>query len=96
MATKKQTTWYYVVVFTQAGPKYVTGIGEHKTAYWDELGVPKEFSKEWARDLTSGLLVNGYNAQTVMSPIELDSQPFYYSMGHFEWVNKKEEDKEDE
>ena len=85
---------YYVVVFTQEGPKYVTKIGEGKTAYWDMLEPPKEFSKEWARDLTFGLLVNGYNAQTVMSPIELDSQPFYYSMGHFKWVDNKEENED--
>lgn len=90
MATKKKN-WYYVLVFTSEGPKYVTGEGDHHTAYWDETKEPKEMSKEYAHDMVVGLLWNGYNAQVVMSPIELDSQPYRYEIGHFEFVREENE-----
>ena len=91
MATKKYH--YYVVVFTNAGPKYVTGTGEHHTAYWDETKAPKEFSKDWANDMVVGLLWNGYNANVIMSPIELERQPYRYEVGHFEFIHNEEEQK---
>lgn len=94
MATKKKT-WYYVLVFTSEGPKYVTGEGEHHTAYWDELKEPKEMSKEYANSMVIGLLWNGYNAQVVASPIELDSQPYRYEIGHFEFIRKSQPSYED-
>ena len=88
---KKQTEWFYVVVYTLEGPKYVTGLGDHHTAYWDTEKPPYELSKEWAREIVIGLLWNGYNANVVMSPIEIESQPYRYEIGHFEFVHEEEE-----
>lgn len=89
MANKKKN-WYYVVVYTSQGPKYVTGLGEKHTAFWDETKTPKEFSQDWAREIVVGLLWNGYNAVVAASPIELDNQPYRYDIGHFEFVHNKE------
>ena len=88
----KQTKWYYVLVLTNQGPVFVTKIGEHKTAYWDKNEKPKEFSKSWAEDLAFGLMVNGYSAFTVSNNFELDTQPYRYDIGHFEWKNEERED----
>ena len=92
MAKKKN--YYYVMVLTEEGPKYVTSIGDHHTAHWDMLEKPMEFSKEWAEDITRGLLLNFINAVMVVMPIEIDNQPFRYNKGKFEW-KWNEEDKED-
>ena len=88
----KQTRWHYVLVLTNHGPVFVTKIGEHKTAYWNDSEKPKEFSKEWAEDLAFGLTVNGYCAFAVTTRYELDNQPYRYNMGQFEWISKEEED----
>ena len=91
----KQTNWYYVLVLTNQGPVFVTKIGEHKTAYWDKSEKPKEFSKSFAEDLTLGLNLNFHVAFMVCSKFELDSQPYRYNMGHFEWVEEKEDSKDE-
>ena len=95
MATKKKY-YHYVLVFTNNGPKFVTGLGDHHTAYWDELKAPKEFSKEWADDIVFGLRCNWYSAVRVTTPIELDTQPYRYDAGHFEFVFNEENKKEEE
>ena len=92
MATKKQTKWHYVLVLTEEGPKFVTGIGEGKTAFWNKLEKPREFSDSWADDLAIGLCANGYMAYHVVMKFELDTHPYFYSKGHFEWKwDEKEE-----
>ena len=96
MATKKQTRWYYVLVLTNGGPVFVTKIGEGKTAYWDKNEKPKEFSKEWAEDLAFGLMVNGYTAFAVTNKFELDTQPYRYNVGKFEWVMNEEKEETEE
>ena len=88
----KKTNWYYVLVLTQYGPVFVTGIGEGKVAYWDKSKAPKEFGKAYAEDLAFGLQVNGYNAFAVVNRWEISNQPFYYNKGEFEWVSKEEQD----
>ena len=91
----KKQNYLYVIVLTNEGPKFVTGIGEKKTAFWDEDKKPMEFSESYAKDLSFGLLVNFYAAYAICSPIELDNQPYYYSKGKFEWIwnDEKEADK---
>ena len=93
MAKKKN--WYYVLVLTEHGPSFVTSIGDGKTAYWNKSEKPKEFSQSWADDIAFGLQVNGYNAFMVCMRYELDHQPYRYEMGQFEWVNKKEESRDE-
>ena len=82
---------YYVLVLTMEGAMFVTGTEGHKTALWDRMGTPMEFSKEYANDMAIGLTWNGSTAFVVVSKFELDVQPFLYSKGHFEWVNAESE-----
>lgn len=80
---------YYVLVMTMNGAMFVTGTEGRKTALWDKLGTPMEFSKEYATDMAIGLTWNGSTAFVVCSPFELDVQPFVYEHGHFEWVREE-------
>lgn len=93
MAQKKKEFWY-VLVFTSEGPKYVTSLGDHHTAHWDMLEVPLEMPKSRAIDVTTGLLLNWYNANAVCMPVQLTHQPYYYEHGVMQFV-EKEEDKDD-
>ena len=89
MANKKN--YWYVIVMTESGAKFVTDKDyASKTAFWDGLEPPAEFGRYSAEDLAMGLMLNGYLAYAVMSPIEIDAQPYRYNKGHFEWVLNKE------
>lgn len=92
MANKTKKYYYYVLVFDGDGPAYVTS-KDYKTkmAYWNKDETPMEFNQTSADDLTLGLLCNGYNAMTVKSPIELDSQPYRY--GEYEFEIKRKDEK---
>ena len=58
MATKK-TNHYYVLVFADNGPAYVTSVNyAEKSARWEKDKVPKEFSKSEAESLVFGLRCN--------------------------------------
>lgn len=89
MAKKKN--YWYVLVMTVEGPKYVTEVHRGtKEAVWDKLEKPLEFGKETAQDLAWALCVNMHNAVAVCQNFEITSQPFYYQKGHFEWVDKED------
>ena len=78
MATKKN--YYYVLVFTDEGPVYVTSVNNaSKYARWNKDEVPKTLPKYYAEDLIFGLNCNGYNAVLVASPITIDWQPYNYA-----------------
>lgn len=95
MAKKKN--FYYVMVFTNSGPVFVTAIHySNKTAEWNKLDKPLEMSKSEAEDLTFGLMVNFNTAFTIVSPIKYNTQPYRYDAGHFEWKFDDKEDKPDE
>ena len=86
----KKQNYYYVLVMTNHGPVYVTSVSNaDKTAYWNDTEAPKEMSKYWAEDLTLGLNLNGHLACTVCSKYELDTQPYRYNKGGFEWKAKE-------
>ena len=70
---------YYVMVFTEEGPKYVTGIGEHHTAEWNMLEKPLEMSSSFAEDVYTGLCWNFHTAILVKSRFEIESQPYRYN-----------------
>lgn len=69
---------YYVLVFTNDGPLYVTDTLPKHFAEWEKTKAPKKFSREWADDITTGLLWNGYSAVTIESRIEIEKQPYNY------------------
>ena len=76
---------YYVLVFTNYGPVFVTDIPERNYAKWDKLKEPCEFSKTSAEDIAYGLNLNGYTAAMVVYPFEMKNQLYVYDKGQFEW-----------
>lgn len=90
--TKKQTNWYYVLVMTDEGPKFVTGLGEHHTSYWDKDKKPYELSEAWAKDMVRGLTWNGHVAFMVKSLWEIDGQPYNYRDWQIKWEERKPEE----
>lgn len=91
MAKKKNH--YYVLVLTNEGPTFVTGVRPNKYAEFNKLEAPKEFDKYYAEDMALGLNLNLITAFPVCMPFELDSQPYLYNKGHFEWKYNSEEEK---
>lgn len=83
MAKKKN--YYYVLVFTNNGPVYVTSVDySNKTARWDKLEKPLEFTKTSAESLVFGLNCNFTSAVVASVPFEMDYQPYRYSEYEFE------------
>lgn len=67
--------YYYVQVIDCTGkPKFVTSLGEHHTANWNDNEKPKAFSKETAMDMCQGFAWNGILSFTVILPFELTEQ----------------------
>ena len=91
---KANKYYYYIVVFTVSGPRYVTGIGEHNTALWELDKEPMQFSKEFGRNVVLGLTLNFWNCGLVEVPIDLHSHPYNYNDYDLKFVEK--EKKEDE
>ena len=70
---------YYVLVFTDNGPVYVTSVNyAEKSARWEKDKNPIGFSKSNAEDLVFGLRCNWHNAVVVSLPVEIDYQPYNY------------------
>ena len=87
MASKKTNFWY-ILVLTDNGAKFVTET-KAKWAKWDENGKPLEFTQSMAKEIAKGLMLNFHMAFPVCAPFELDTQPYRYSDGHFEWVENE-------
>ena len=77
---KKQTKKYYILVFTQDGPKYLTSLDYHtKTAHWDTDEKPYEFSSyESALDIHIGLLWNGHMSVISVAEYDIEHHPYNY------------------
>ena len=87
---RKQTKWWYVIVCTGEGVKFVTDVSRStKSATWDGKKTPFAMSEVWAQELARGLTWNGYNAYPICTDYEIYHQPYDYREGHFEWVWKK-------
>lgn len=86
MAKSTKKHWY-VLVCSCEGAKFVTSLGEHHTAYWDDKEKPMELSQAWAFDIARGLQWNGTPAYAVCQEWEQEHQPYAYYRGHFEWFN---------
>lgn len=94
MATKKKH--YYVLVITDAGPKFVTKVNYgDKTAEWNYNEKPLEFEKVWAEDLVLGLNLNMNQAYLICQNWEIDSQPYRYDAYKIEWKERKDEEEEE-
>ena len=88
---------YYVLVFSSDGPVYVTSIDNaNKYAHWDKSKAPLEFSASYAEDLVMGLNMNFNSAVLVKSNHEIKGQPYRYDAYDCTFVEKSEENKEEE
>lgn len=84
----KTKNHYYVLVFTNGGPVYVTDVDySNKTARWDKLEKPLEFTKSSAEDLCFGLCCNFTYAVVVQHRVEIEAQPYRYA--DYEFVAKE-------
>ena len=90
----KKKYHYYVLVFTDGGPVYVTGLGDGKMAFWDSNEKPYELSESIVEDVCMGLNLNFYTTVMVKMPFELESQPYLYDRFELTWVEKEEENNE--
>ena len=87
----KKTKFWYVLVFSEEGPMYVTGEETHHYALWNATDKPKEFSESYAKDMAIGLTWNGHSAVPVCTAYELDNQPYRYSDYKLTWEKKEAE-----
>ena len=94
MASKKKY-YYYVLVFTNEGPKYVTEILPNHWCKWNENDAPLEMSASYAEDVYTGLCLNFNTAVLVKSRFEITHHPYRYEdfQIKFEKKNKDEEEK---
>lgn len=87
---------WYVLVFTEAGPKYVTKVNNaSREAYWDTADSPYEMTKENAQYMAMALSWNGHTSVPVGVRWEIDTHPYRYSNYHIEWVENEEVAKDD-
>ena len=90
MATTKKN-YYYVLVFTDEGPVYVTSTNNAtQSARWEKDKDPIALSKSYAEDIVLGLNLNYFHAVLVSSKYEL-YQPYYYAGFDCKFVAKSEE-----
>ena len=91
----KRKNFYYVLVLTNEGPTFVTGIPERNYAEYNKLEKPMVFdTKSFADDVSIGLSCNFITAYTITLPYELSGQPYRYEEGKFEWKWDKENKEE--
>ena len=84
-----QKNYYYVLMFTDEGPVYVTSANNAtQWARWDKNEVPKAFPKYYAEELALGLRLNYYHAVVVMTKAELDHQPYRYESYDCKFIEK--------
>ena len=96
---RKKTNYWYILVLTNEGPKFLTGFVGKSDAEWDMLKAPLEVSESTAKEVALGLMVNFFIAYPVCSPVELKNQPYFYDKGKFKWEwndnGKKNDNAED-
>ena len=96
MATKKKKNYYYVLVFTDSGPVYLTSIDrENKYAHWDREKAPMELGSSYAEDLVFGLNLNLNSSVVVKSTREITTQPYNYVDFECTFVRKESKDESD-
>ena len=81
---------YYVLVFTNEGPVYVTSVNNaERVSHWEKDKAPMEFSKSYAEDLVAGLCWNGHTSALVTYPFEITGHPYRYDRFDCEFIEKK-------
>lgn len=81
--------YYYVLVFTDEGPVYVTSVNNAtKYARWDKDETPTALPKYYAEDLVFGLRCNGYTAVLVTTKDEQEYQPYNYKSYDCRFIEK--------
>lgn len=71
--------YYYVLVFTSNGPKFVTDTS-YNTAKWDINKSPLCFpSAKIVSEIALGLTANGHYAVGCCSRFEIDGHPYNYN-----------------
>lgn len=71
--------YYYVLVFTNYGPMYVTSIdSSNKYAHWDKDKEPMELGSRYAEDLVLGLNLNFNHSVVIKSTRKIERQPYRY------------------
>lgn len=88
MANKKSKVFYYIMVFLESGPRYVTDIDYlSRSCHWEIGEKPVSFdSFDRAKDIMIGLCWNGHRSVVVALPFEEESNPYNYTEYHFEAV----------
>lgn len=93
----RKTNYWYVMVFTNGGPVYVTDINyKDKVAQWDCEKAPLEMTREAARDLCMGLSANGSYCVVVNSFYEVVHQPYRYEAFDFTFKRREEGEKNED
>lgn len=94
--SRKKSKYYYVLVFSNEGPIYVTYVNRNnKYAHWNKNKPPMEFNKHSAKDLALGLNMNFTSAVVVVSPVEITGQPYRYEEFDVKF-ERREKDGEEE
>lgn len=84
----KTKNYYYVLVFTDEGPVYLTSANNSsRYACWDKEEEPLALSKSYAEDVVFGLRCNGYRAVLVATKYE-ECQPYNYKDWNLTFVRK--------
>lgn len=87
-----QKNYYYVLVFTDNGPVYLTSANNSsRYACWDRTEAPKALSKSYAEDVVFGLRCNGYRAVLVTTKYE-ECQPYNYADWNLTFVRRTEDE----
>lgn len=85
--------YYYVLVFSNSGPVYVTSIDEsNKYAHWDKDKEPMELGKSYAQDLALGLSLNLNHSVVIKSKIKIENQPYRYDAFDCKFVKRTKEE----
>lgn len=90
-----QRKWkYYVAIIPEQGRiKYITSVGPHHTASWEEGRPAKAFSKEVADDICEGLLLNYITAAVVKTlegvPVSNPLDPIYRELWYEEDITEQ-------
>ena len=85
-------SYYYVLVFSDEGPVYVTKVDNAKRiSYWDKDEQPMSMSQSFAEDLAMGLNLNCNSCVVVKSPHEISGHPYNYEYFDCTFTRKENE-----